>query len=137
MDEKGRGGREKGGKGEGGKGRRGNIRVLASPFLPFSLSPFLFLSIDDCGKNIQRFPSHLRHDRLFHDGVGEQFHGNPLDLAAVPIGLDQVAAGGDNLQIGGQTKFGGRRGDGPAQQVGLAGGRIDVNFPKHRGSSSP
>ena len=86
---------------------------------------------------VECFIPHRRHDRRFDDAVGEQFQGDPLCLAAVPIGLDQVAAGGGNLQIGGQSQFSRRRGDGPAQQVGLAGGRIDVNFPKHLGSSSP
>ena len=98
---------------------------------PFCVPPYIF------GRVIQFVIPYHCHDHHFDDAIGEQLYGNAFRLATVPIGLDQVSAGGCHLQIGGQSKFGRRCGDGPAQQVGLAGGRVDVNFPKHRGSFWP
>jgi hypothetical protein len=69
--------------------------------------------------------------------IGQQFGGNPLDLAAVQLALDQVSTGGRDLKMIGQVQFGGGGGHLAGGQIRLPLGRVDVNFPKHRGSSWP
>ena len=53
-------------------------------------------------------PTGADHGPLDH-AIGQQFVGDPLDLAAIEIALDQVAAGGGDGQIVGQIQVRRRR----------------------------
>ena len=66
-----------------------------------------------------------------------KFPCDAFGLAAVPVGLDQIAPRGRTSRSAASPSSAAAAGDRSAQQIGLAGGRINVNFPKHRGSSSP
>lgn len=76
------------------------------------------------------------HHRAFHDEVGEQLMGDPHHLAAIERALDQIPAGGGHFQVIRQVQFSRRGGHLSRAEVGLTVGRVDVNFPEHRGSSS-
>ena len=103
----------------------------------------------------QRCIAHRRHHRAFHNAIGEQLVGDPLDLPAVELALNQEPPSGSDGQglccgrPGGASRpgvpaarnvrqdvqFGCCCGCFPRPKVRLALGGVNVNFPKHRGSS--
>ncbi len=98
------------------------------------------------GQNVDQPPVGLRwigedrvadrgHDGPFHHAVGQQFGGNSFHLLLIELALDQISTRARYGQIGRQSQVGGLSNNQIGNQVGLPFGRIDVNFPKHRGSS--
>ena len=88
------------------------------------------------GQLVQRRIAHRRHHGPLDHAIGQQFVGDSRHLGAVEIAFDQVAANRGDGQLGGQMQFGGRGGHFRSADVRLALGGVNVNFPKHRGSSS-
>ena len=79
--------------------------------------------------------SHSGDHGALDDRVGKQFAGNPVDLVDGEIALNEITSGGRHGEVFGQAEIGRIGGGLLGDQVGLAFGRVDVNFPKHRGSS--
>ena len=58
----------------------------------------------------ERVIAHRGHHGPLDHAIGQQFVGDPRDLASIEIALDQIAAGGGDGQILGDAQFGGRSG---------------------------
>ena len=76
--------------------------------------------------------AHPRHDGPLDDAVGQQLADHAADLLVVKVALNQIPLSGRHAQPIGDPQIGRRRGHGRARPIGLARGRIDVNFPQHR-----
>jgi hypothetical protein len=87
------------------------------------------------GEGKQRVIPYNGNNRSLHNHVGQQFIGQPGDLLFVEFPLDQKPPGGMHAQIRGDSKLGGGGFNLSGGKIGLACGRMDINFPEHRGSS--
>ena len=86
------------------------------------------------GRLGERLGAHRRDAHRFDHRVGEQFAGQSSGVGRLQVAFQQVAVGRANGQLARETEIGSRRRHGPSRQIGLASGRIDINFPQHRES---
>ena len=87
------------------------------------------------GQLTERRIAGQRHHGALHDAIGQQFTGDSHNLALIEVALDQVGPGGGHGEMVGQVQFGGGSNHVARRQVRLPVGGVDVNFPKHHGSS--
>ena len=89
--------------------------------------------LGQAGRRLNQCPiAQRRHDGPLDDRIDQQPMGGAFDRRAIEIALDQISAGTGQLQIGHDVELRGLRGDGVRRAIGLAGQRINVNFPQHR-----
>jgi hypothetical protein len=82
----------------------------------------------------KRYVPDRRDDGLLDDYVGQQLRRQSGDLLFVEFALNQKSPGGMDPQICGDSQFGGGGFYLSGGKIGLACGRMDINFPEHRGS---
>jgi hypothetical protein len=80
--------------------------------------------------------AHRGQNGALDHAIGQQLMGDPLDLAGIQRALDQKAMTGGDDEVVSHAQFGRGCGDLPAHEVRLSFGCVNVNFPKHHGSSS-
>ena len=76
-------------------------------------------------------------DRPFDDPVQKQIADDSIDVLAIQLAFDQIAARGRDLECLRQAEIDGVGLDAGRFEIGLPRDRIDVNFPEHRDYVSP